>query len=100
MLRVLWRVVAFVVGAVLFFGFEVLVFGGLETLFGHQLRPVGIGWAIGPFAAGASWSAWSLDWYEALERRWAYYHWRRKRERERLAEATARSEKTRGGKNG
>jgi hypothetical protein len=42
----------FVVGFVLIFGLEALLFGGTDLLSGHRPRPIGLGWMILPVAAG------------------------------------------------
>jgi hypothetical protein len=42
----------FVVGFLLIFGLEALLFGGTDLLSGHRPRPIGLGWIILPVAAG------------------------------------------------
>jgi hypothetical protein len=42
----------FVVGFILIFGLEALLFGGMDLVSGHRPRPIGLGWMIMPVAAG------------------------------------------------
>jgi hypothetical protein len=42
----------FVVGFLLLFALEALLFGGTDLLSGHRPRPIGLGWMIMPVAAG------------------------------------------------
>jgi hypothetical protein len=47
-------VIGFVFGLLAVFSFEMLLFGGMEFISGHQLRPIGLGWIVAPFAAGVA----------------------------------------------
>lgn len=48
----------FVIGFMMVFGLELMLFGGMEFLFGHRLRPVGAGWIVMPILAGCG--GWKL----------------------------------------
>jgi hypothetical protein len=45
-------ILGFVVGFIVTFGLEALLFGGMDFLSGHRPRPLGLGWMILPVAAG------------------------------------------------
>ena len=73
------RAIAFCAGFIATLAFEMAMLFGWQQLMGGHWHPVGLGWAIMPFSAGAGCAAMAKKWLDEIDRRRSLLKSRRER---------------------